>query len=757
MEDLAFQLVAAIDLGGLFTKILNVMSVALGLGLVIFFHELGHFAVAKWCNVHVERFSIGIGPILWSRQKGETEYALSALPFGGYVKMLGQDDMDPNQMTSSEIAENARSYSAKSVPQRMAIISAGVIMNVITGFMFFTICYWYGVNEPSPVVGRVIPGFPAWTAGMKEGDRIESINGESIRSFGDVFEAIVLSTGDVRLQGKHADGAAFDLKLTPDLGASGRSVGIGPSQTNTLSKDIIDPEMIALAGFPSRQAKLVSGAGEIAEPAAEAKAPEAKAEEPTAAEAKTAEGEAEEKSQVATPDTAESKSDTKVAEPKSATPATPKTPFQPGDKLIALNSEPVNNFVDLHRLTAKYASKELIYTFERTAASEDSKVPGKTSEVKISVPPDTVRSIGLWMAMGPVKAIRTDSIAEKAGLKVGDVILSVDDMVMGTDYDPVRLPTYFSDNAGKEVRIKVSRQAAAAPEEHELKLTPSDDPGWIETPVFQTTPLSIPAVGAAFQVSPYIAKVVPGSEAEKTGLFAKDQKITKIELIDPNPESKDTPPLLNLDELEKKQPGTKADINWAWAFNAIQSYPDRQIRIYFNDGKEDKAELLKTVEKVPDWYRWIRGIDGWESSVDFQKGDSFGEATELGLRKTRKTGINIYMTLRTLVRGDLPADSFSGPVGILSIGYKVASQGTTDLLLFLGFLSINLAILNFLPIPVLDGGHMVFLIWEGVTRRKPSPRVIGYAHAAGLLFIISLFMFVMYIDLFVNKFGNVFK
>ena len=748
MEDLAFQLVAAIDLGGLFTKILNVLSVALGLGLVIFFHELGHFAVAKWCNVHVERFSIGIGPILWSRQKGETEYALSALPFGGYVKMLGQDDMDPNQMTSSEIAENPRSYSAKSVPQRMAIISAGVIMNVITGFMFFTICYWFGDNEPSPVVGRVIPGFPAWTAGMKEGDRIESINGESIRSFGDIFEAIVLSTGDVRLQGKHADGESFDMKLTPDRGASGRSVGIGPTQTNTLSKDIIDPNMIALSGFPSRQAKLVSGADEDVKPAPEVKADEAKT-----AEVKADEKSGSEKSGAAV----EAKSDTKEAAKKSDTPVAPPTPFRPGDKLIALNSEPVNNFVDLHRLTAKYASKELIYTFERTAKSNDPKVSGKTSEVKISVPPDTVRSIGLWMAMGPVKAIRTGSIADKAGLKVGDVILSVDDMVMGTDYDPVRLPTYFSDRADNEVKIRISRQAAAAPEQHELKLTPSDDPGWIETPVFQTTPLSIPAIGAAFQISPYIAKVVPGSEAENTGLFAKDQKITKIELIDPNEESKDTPPLLKLDELDKKQPGTKADINWAWAFNAIQSYPDRQIRIYFNDGKEEKAELLKTVEKVPDWYRWIRGIDGWESSSDFQKGDSFGEATELGLRKTRKTGINIYMTLRTLVRGDLPADSFSGPVGILSIGYKVASQGMTDLLLFLGFLSINLAILNFLPIPVLDGGHMVFLIWEGVTRRKPSPRVIGYAHAAGLLFIISLFMFVMYIDLFVNKFGNVFK
>ena len=166
---------------------------------------------------------------------------------------------------------------------------------------------------------------------------------------------------------------------------------------------------------------------------------------------------------------------------------------------------------------------------------------------------------------------------------------------------------------------------------------------------------------------------------------------------------------------------------------------------------------MKSIEKVPDWYRWTRGIGGWEPAVELQKGESLGEATQLGLRKTRKTGINIYMTLRSLFRGDLPADSFSGPVGILSIGYRVASQGLTDLLLFLGFLSINLAILNFLPIPVLDGGHMVFLIWEGITRRKPSPRVIGWAHAAGLLFIISLFMFVMYIDLFVNKFGSVFN
>src|SRR5260221_7327225 len=108
-----------------FANVLSFLLVALGLGLVIFIHELGHFAVAKWCGVKVERFSIGFGPVLWKVTRGETEYALSAIPFGGYVKMLGQDDADPGQLTDEKIAKDPRSYTAKTVPQRIAIISAG--------------------------------------------------------------------------------------------------------------------------------------------------------------------------------------------------------------------------------------------------------------------------------------------------------------------------------------------------------------------------------------------------------------------------------------------------------------------------------------------------------------------------------------------------------------------------------------------------------------------------------------------------------
>ncbi|MFM7835635.1 MAG: site-2 protease family protein, partial [Planctomycetaceae bacterium] len=122
----------------------------------------------------------------------------------------------------------------------------------------------------------------------------------------------------------------------------------------------------------------------------------------------------------------------------------------------------------------------------------------------------------------------------------------------------------------------------------------------------------------------------------------------------------------------------------------------------------------------------------------------------LGLARTQKVAFSIYRSLKKMVRREVAAKSLSGPVGIAKIAYKVAEQGFLELLVFLGILSINLAILNFLPIPILDGGHMVFLLWEGITRRKPSITVINWAHAAGMVFLLSLLIFVMWIDLFVS-------
>jgi regulator of sigma E protease len=682
------HLSAVTGLAAVTDNILNSLQVVLGLGLVIFFHELGHFVVAKWCNVHVERFSIGIGPILWSRQKGETEYALSALPFGGYVKMLGQDDMDPNQMTSEEIAENPRAYSAKSVPQRMAIISAGVIMNVLTGFLFFAISFQSGVMKLSPVLGGVMPGLPAWTANLQMGDRIHRINGEEMRSFQDIQRAIVLSIGDIRVEGVHADDTPFDVTISPQIGEMGRNIGITPSIEPQFHPRLVDDASIAMEGFPSSQAS---------------------------------------------------------------------QPFKAGDRIVAIQGDPVSSFGDVKQLTARYAAEPLVYTVDRQGRDAGS---ATSTSVDITVPTSNVRSIGLWMTMGPILAIREGSIAERAGLQVDDRIIEVDGMKIGHDFDPVQLPVYFGERAGQEVVLTVNRSTPAAPQVEEIRLVPDDIPGWTESLYYSTSPLPIPAIGAAYQVLPRVAHIVPGSEADRSGRFELKQKVTQIELVPLTEETdaegeQSTTTSISLESLPKGTPQTVEDINWAYAFQAIQLAPQHQIRIYFESGEDRPSVLLEETEFVPDWYRWVRGLNSaaWLPSEEQQKGDTFGESVALGFRETRNTGVNIYLTLRSLVRGDLAVSNLSGPLGIARVAFLVADKGFVDLLMFLGFLSINLAVLNFLPIPVLDGGHMVFLIWEGVTRRKPSPRVIGWAHGLGILFIISLFVFVMYLDIFVNKFG----
>jgi len=168
------------------------LVLAIGLGFVIFVHELGHFAVAKWVGVFVERFSIGFGPVIWSFRRGETEYALSAIPFGGYVKMLGQDDANPAEMTREDLKLDPRSYPAQSVPKRMAIISAGVIMNVIFGFLFFLFVFNVGVPYTPALVGSVEAGSPAWQVGIERGDRIVQINGEEVVEFEQLIQAVVL-------------------------------------------------------------------------------------------------------------------------------------------------------------------------------------------------------------------------------------------------------------------------------------------------------------------------------------------------------------------------------------------------------------------------------------------------------------------------------------------------------------------------------------------------------------------------------------
>src|SRR5919107_4559190 len=159
-----------------FFKALSIVLLIVGFGFVIFWHELGHFLAAKWVGIKVEQFAVGFGHALLSWRKGmgvtvgssgkkfeelsragaaagigETEYRLNWIPLGGYVKMLGQDDLRPNA-----VSDDPRAYPHKSVGARMLVISAGVIMNIILAALLFMGLFMVGHKVPPAVVGGII-------------------------------------------------------------------------------------------------------------------------------------------------------------------------------------------------------------------------------------------------------------------------------------------------------------------------------------------------------------------------------------------------------------------------------------------------------------------------------------------------------------------------------------------------------------------------------------------------------------------------
>lgn len=650
--------------------IIGALSAVFGLGLVIFLHEFGHFAVAKWCNVNVERFSIGFGPIILGWKWGETEYALSAIPFGGYVKMLGQDDTDPSQMTSEEIAADPRSYIAKNVPQRMAIISAGVTMNVITAVLFYIIAFGLGVESVPPVIGVVSPGLPAWQAGVRRGDVVEKLNGRSVTSFQDLALHVAVSEGDIVLEGKHRDGQAFTAKVTPDFSGTRPQIGIRPS-----------PGLMIVEG-PKKP-------------------------EPT---------------------------DRPVQEGSAASRAEP--PFQFGDALTKVGGTEVNSFAQFQDLLATRNGQPTTVTVQRKGAA---------APIDVTVDTNYFRTIGILLDAAPITAIQKGSPAETAGLKVEDKIVKVNGRSIGTDIDPLRLPDELAQLHGQTVEMVVSRQnPKGGRTDVQLSLVPENRPGWLDAPENEGEPISIPSIGVAFHAIPVIRQVDPQGPAAQAGIPA-GAEIHSVTFIKPDEKEpvKGGPTEVIL--LDKNKP-EKAN-NWGFVFSALQRLPGYHLKLMILE-KEQTQPREVTVVPAED-KSWPSPQIGLMMQVQLQeeKAKNFGDAVSMGTTRAWNTVLNIYLTLKSLVTGRLSHKELHGPLGIAQAAYESARMGLVPFLLFLGFLSLNLAVLNFLPIPVLDGGHMVFLMWEGLTRRRPSEKIMVGSLYFGLAFLLGLMVLVLYLDI----------
>jgi regulator of sigma E protease len=145
---------------------------ALVVGVLVLVHELGHFAAAKLAHIRVEEFGIGLPPRLWSRQKGETVYSLNALPFGGFVRLTGEDGSE---------AQDPHSFAAKPAWQRLVVLLAGVAMNLLLAVAVFTTVFSLGVPVPEKVtIEGVAPGTPAEKGGLRPGDVVLKFDGEEI-------------------------------------------------------------------------------------------------------------------------------------------------------------------------------------------------------------------------------------------------------------------------------------------------------------------------------------------------------------------------------------------------------------------------------------------------------------------------------------------------------------------------------------------------------------------------------------------------
>ncbi len=167
--------------------------IILGLTLIIFVHELGHFLAARWAGVKVITFSIGIGPKLLRVFKDEqgTEYIISAIPLGGYVRMKGQEDI-PTQEKQDKVIEEDH-YLAKPPGKRMVIILAGVVMNFILAYFLILVAYQIGIPFLNNQVGNVVPNSPAEKVGIKYGDEIIQVGNTKIVSFEDIVSEVALS------------------------------------------------------------------------------------------------------------------------------------------------------------------------------------------------------------------------------------------------------------------------------------------------------------------------------------------------------------------------------------------------------------------------------------------------------------------------------------------------------------------------------------------------------------------------------------
>lgn len=211
----------------------SVVAFIIVIGVLVFIHELGHFLAARFFKVGVDVFSLGFGPKIFTRIKGRTEYCISAIPLGGYVKMVGEEpgkDLPPE--------DEAISFSHKPLFQKSLIVAAGPAFNFFLAIFIFYVLYQFsGLYLSKPVIGSVLDDTPAQHAGFMPGDVITTVNGTEIRSFEDISLIVGSSEGQALDIGVRREGRNLRLSVVPEK-----------QETTNVFKESVERYVIGIQG-----------------------------------------------------------------------------------------------------------------------------------------------------------------------------------------------------------------------------------------------------------------------------------------------------------------------------------------------------------------------------------------------------------------------------------------------------------------------------------------------------------------------------